>query len=79
MWMEPASRPPTHTEEKVMNWIAQQFEALQARVEAHIPATHKALNDLDARVSGAEAYTQKSVESLEARIKALEAPRTAPP
>jgi hypothetical protein len=55
-----------------MNWIAQQFEELKARIEAHIPATHKALNDLDARVTGAETYTQKSVESLEARVVALE-------
>jgi len=56
-----------------MNWIAQQFEQLKERVEAHIPATHKALNDLDTRVSGAETYTQQSVESLTARIAALEA------
>jgi hypothetical protein len=60
-----------------MNWIAQQFEELKARIEAHIPATHKALNDLDTRVSGAETYTQKSVESLEARVAALEAQRAA--
>jgi polyhydroxyalkanoate synthesis regulator phasin len=58
-----------------MNWIAQQFEQLKERIEAHIPATNKALNDLDARVSGAETYTQKSVESLEARVAALEAQR----
>jgi hypothetical protein len=55
-----------------MNWIATAFEQLKARVEAHIPATNKALNDLDQRVTGAETYTQKSVESLEARIAALE-------
>jgi len=55
-----------------MNWIAQQFDALKARVEAHIPATNKALNDLDSRVSGAELFTQKAVESVEARVKALE-------
>ncbi len=55
-----------------MNWIAQQFEQLKARVEAHIPATHKALNDLDTRVSGAETYTQKAVESVEARVQKLE-------
>jgi len=56
-----------------MNWIAQQFEALKERVEAHIPATHKALNDLDTRVTGAETYTQQAVVSLEERVKALEA------
>jgi hypothetical protein len=56
-----------------MNWIAQQFEALKERIEAHIPATNKALNDLNDRVSGAETYTQKSVESLGARLAALEA------
>ena len=55
-----------------MNWIAQQFEALKERVETHIPATHKALNDLDTRISGAETYTQQAVVSLEARVKALE-------
>jgi len=55
-----------------MNWIAQQFESLKARVEAHIPATHKALNDLDTRISGAETFTQQAVASVEARVKALE-------
>lgn len=62
-----------------MNWIAQQFEALKERVEAHIPATHQALNELDTRVTGAETYTQKSVESLEARVAALEAKLAAHP
>lgn len=55
-----------------MNWIAEQFEKLKARVEAHIPATNKALNDLNARVSGAETYTQKAVQSVEARVSELE-------
>jgi len=60
-----------------MNWIAQQFEALKERVEKHIPATHKALNDLDTRITGAETFTQQAVASLEERVKALEdkAPR----
>jgi hypothetical protein len=55
-----------------MNWIAEQFEKLKARVEAHIPATNKALNDLNERVTGAETYTDKAVASLEARVQALE-------
>ena len=55
-----------------MNWIAEQFEKLKARVEAHIPATNNALNDLDSRIWGAETYTQKAVESVEGRVKALE-------
>jgi predicted nucleic acid-binding Zn-ribbon protein len=55
-----------------MNWIAEQFEKLKARVEAHIPATNKALNDLDRRISGTETYTQKAVENLESRLNALE-------
>jgi hypothetical protein len=55
-----------------MNWIAEQFEKLKARVEAHIPATNKALNDLDSRVSGAETFTQKAVTSVEGRVAALE-------
>ncbi|MGH8210657.1 MAG: hypothetical protein ACRETD_06680 [Steroidobacteraceae bacterium] len=60
-----------------MNWIAQKFEELKARVEAHIPATNKALSDLDTRISGAETYTQQAVVSLKARMTALEqkAPR----
>lgn len=56
-----------------MNWIASAFVALKERVEAHIPATNQALNDLNGRVTGVETYTQKSVESLEARIAHLEA------
>ena len=56
-----------------MNWIVEAFIALKERVEAHIPATNKALNELDTRLSGAETYTQKSVESLEARVAKLEA------
>jgi len=60
-----------------MNWIAEKFEELKARVEAHIPATHKALNELDARISGAERYTLSAVEALEARVKALEAGKPA--
>jgi hypothetical protein len=60
------------------NWIVEQFDALKARIEAHIPATNKALNDLDARVSGAETYTQQSVESLGSRVAALEALAKAP-
>jgi len=62
-----------------MNYIAQAFEQLKERIEAHIPATNKALNDLDARVTGTETYTQKSVESLESRIAALEALKAAQP
>lgn len=58
-----------------MNWIATAFEALKERVEAHIPATNSALNDLDRRITGAETYTQKSVEDLQARVAALEAER----
>jgi hypothetical protein len=55
-----------------MNWIATAFEALKARVEAHIPTTNKALNDLNSRLSGVQTYTQKSVESLEARQQDLD-------
>ncbi len=55
-----------------MNWIAQKFEELKARVEAHIPAVHSELNSLASRVSGVETYTQHAVASLEERIKALE-------
>jgi hypothetical protein len=54
------------------NWIVEQFEALKTRIEAHIPATNKALNDLDARVTGAESYTQQSAASLDSRLKVLE-------
>lgn len=61
-----------------MNWIASAFVALKERVEAHIPATNQALNDLNARVSGAETYTQTAVESLESRVKALEAKAATP-
>jgi len=56
-----------------MNWIATAFQELKARVEAHIPATNKALNDLDQRVSGVETYTQQSVQHLTERLAALEA------
>jgi hypothetical protein len=56
-----------------MNWIAQKFEELKVRVEAHIPATHQALNDLNSRVSGVESFTEKAVASVEDRVKALEA------
>jgi hypothetical protein len=59
-----------------MNWIAQKFEELKARVEAHIPATHQALNELNSRVTGVENYTQAAVASLEERLKALEAPKS---
>jgi len=55
------------------NWIAPEFEQLKARVEAHIPATHKAFNQLREEVEGAKTYTQRAVESLEARVAALEA------
>ena len=55
-----------------MNWIAEQFEKLKARVEEHIPATHAALNTLNTRMEGVEIYTQKAVASLEERLKALE-------
>lgn len=52
-----------------MNWIAEQFEKLKARVEAHIPATNKALNDLDSRLSGVEHFTSSAVADIESRTK----------
>lgn len=66
-----------------MNWIAEQFEKLQARVEAHIPAAHKALNDVSARmdqvesntqsgVAGAVSYVGQAVTSMESKISSAE-------
>jgi hypothetical protein len=55
-----------------MNWIAEQFEKLKARVEAHIPAVHGELTSLGARVSGVEIFTGQAVTSIENRCKALE-------
>lgn len=55
-----------------MNWIAEQFEKLKERVEAHIPAVNSELNSLGSRVSGVETFTQQAVTSVENSVKALE-------
>ncbi len=55
-----------------MNWIAEQFEKLKTRVEAHIPAVNGELNSLGSRVEGVESFTQQAVVSVENRVKALE-------
>ena len=38
-----------------MNWIAEQFEKLKARLEAHIPVTNQRLEGLERRVADLEA------------------------
>jgi hypothetical protein len=55
-----------------MNWIAEQFEKLKARVEAHIPVVNNELNSLNSRVAGVETFTQQAVASVENRVKAME-------
>ena len=59
-----------------MNWIAQKFDELKARVEKHIPATNKRFDDIESSVMGLKSYTQAAVGSLEERLKALEAAKT---
>jgi hypothetical protein len=55
-----------------MNWIAEQFEKLKARVEEHIPAAHKALNDLGSKVDGTAAFVSSAVSSVESKVSSVE-------